>query len=92
MSFNFFLLFLWGFIYAHTTGQGECNPTHSEQVNAFFDHVQKFNIGFRDGVEFSKRFSVFSANFERVVHHNCFNNATFKYGVNKFRCVKFICN
>jgi len=50
---------------------------------AFFDHVLKFNLNFKDGAEFAKRLQVFADNYDMIDAHNK-GNFTYTLGFNQF--------
>jgi len=56
---------------------------------AFFEHMQKHSLSFKDGQDFIKRLGVFADNFDLIEKHNADTTQTFKYGLNKFSHLTF---
>jgi len=51
---------------------------------AFYQHMQKFDLKFKDGAEFVQRLKIFSENVDMINAHNSDSTNTFKLGQNKF--------
>jgi len=49
----------------------------------FFEHMNKFNLQFKDGEEFVRRLQVFSDNYDMIQEHNK-GQHTFTLGLNQF--------
>lgn len=55
---------------------------------AFFEHMAKHKLTFKDGSEFIKRLGVFANNFDLIEKHNS-EKHTYTYGLNKFSHLTF---
>jgi KDEL-tailed cysteine endopeptidase len=56
---------------------------------AFFEHMNKHGLTFKDGAEFTKRLSIFADNHDLITLHNADNKATYKMGLNRFSHLTF---
>ena len=50
----------------------------------FFEHMQKYDLDFKDGKEFIKRLEVFSDSVRIIEEHNANEKKTFTMGLNQF--------
>jgi len=55
----------------------------------FFDHIQNFNLNFKDGAEFIHRLEIFASNLDQIEKHNADKTQTYTLGVNQFTHLSF---
>lgn len=55
----------------------------------FFDHMQKFNLEFKDGTEYVRRLQIFANNVDLIEKHNADSKQTYKLGLNQYAHMTF---
>jgi len=55
----------------------------------FFEHMQKFNLHFADGEEFTRRIQIFADMVDTIEQHNADSTQTYKTGLNQFSHLTF---
>lgn len=56
---------------------------HQVYEREFFEHMNKYNLVFKDGEEFVRRLQVFASNYDMIQEHNK-QNHTYTLGLNQF--------